>query len=365
MVEKEKLKEFWMNVPDDIKSELTEFATKSLGISKEDKEEMKKFIEEYYNMFEEQCSHIDDTMARYQLAYGLIMKKYRLTGGGGDVKTRIKPFSVSSIRKVYLKDGTEQLVLDVHGLAKREDMDGAKIAYVTATFWGEDALTVSEEMKPNQEYITSLIWKVDKNTGSKQLTTARNSTLLLEPQEDKKFPSFEEFVNICLQDSTKVIPGLETMLDFEKVAQLGLHSKHPTDIKVLPFVTVIDARLIEKNDRKLGLMEIIDKSILTDREKSLMVWVDESQLVGRGSIIHLIGELRVNPDARTTSFNVHFVYPVKVIKYIPEPTTPPSMPQTEQPKVVVPSKEEGSDENKEEKEEKEIIETEFTEDDFF
>jgi len=340
----ENLKEFWGQVPEDIKKELVEFATSSLGISKEDKEEMRKFIGEYADIYEKQCSHIEDNQTRCQLAYGLLMKKFRLTGGGGDVPTRIKPFSISTPRTVTLKSGEERIVLDVYGLARREDMDGDKISYVVATFWGEDAITALDEMKVGTEYKTSLVWRVQDN-GAKSLGTAMGSQLMLEPQDDNQFPTLEEFSNIALQDSTKIISGLDDLLNYEKMMQLSLYSKSPTDIKVLTYATVIDSRLIEKGDRKIGLMEIIDKSILTDREKSLIVWVNEDQLVGRGSIIHLIGEVRPRTDVKTVRFNVHFIYPVKVIKFVDDysaisettPTssgTPPVVSSAETPPVV-------------------------------
>jgi len=360
------INEFWKGVPEDIRKELSMFAINSLGISKEDKEEIGKFKKSYYDVYE-QCKHIEDEQTRYQLAYGLLMKKYRLTGGGGDVETRIKPFFVSNMRKVTFKsDGTEHVVTDMRGLARREDGDGEnKITYVTATFWDEHAVTASEELKPNTEYKTKLIWKVDKNTGSKSLTVARNSQLILEPQNDNQLPSFEEFSNVILQDTTKVISGLDDLLNYEKMMQLGLYSKHPTDIKVIPYATVIDSRLIEKGDRKIGLMEIIDKSILTDREKSLIFWTDENQLVGRGSIIHAIGEIRPNTETKTITFNLHFIYPVKVIKFVddfgamakpqPEVTTPPVVNTEELTKETS---------TEEKKEGVEVGETEFDDSEF-
>ena len=316
MIEDSKLKEFWGNMPSDIKKIVKEFAVKSLGISEDNKAEMRAFAENFYKIYE-QCNHIEDVMTRYQFAYGMLMKKYRLTGGG-DVPTRFKPFFVSSMGEVNLKDGTKQVLVSAYGLARREDMDGATITYTTVNFWGDSALTASKELKKDVEYKTKLVWKVDKNTGAKTLTVGRNSQLILEPQNDKQFPSFEEFVNNLLQDTTKVIGGLDDLLDFDKAISLNLNSKSPTDIKVLPFVTVIDSRLIDKQGRKLGLMEIIDKSIFTDRDKSLIIWVDEKQLVGRGSILHLFGEVRFNASTRAPNFRLHFIYPIKPVKFIPE-----------------------------------------------
>jgi len=112
-------------------------------------------------------------------------------------------------------------------------------------------------------------------------------------------------------------------------------------------------------------MEIIDKSILTDREKSLIFWTDENQLVGRGSIIHAIGEIRPNTETKTITFNLHFIYPVKVIKFVddfgamakpqPEVTTPPVVNTEELTKETS---------TEEKKEGVEVGETEFDDSEF-
>ena len=308
------LREFWAKAPEDIREILKEFAKKTLGITTT--EEMQSFVKEYYEEFSK-YTFIEEEEVRYRYAYGSFMKKYRLTGGGG-ANVRIKPFYISPVIKQQLKDGSEQLLVRAYGLARKEDADGTPIKYVRFTFWGEDAVTASNELKPDKEYKTTMVWKVDDKQGI-TLTTGRNAKLILEEANDKQFPSFQEFIQLTLQDTTKVISSLSDLMDFDKAVQLNLYSKNVTDIKVIPNVTVMDVRIVQKDERKLAIIEVFDKSIAFDREQSLIFWADENQIVGRGSIVHLFGVINLDTTLKKPKFTPHFIYPIRLVKYIPEP----------------------------------------------